>query len=66
LEEIIGTLSKNQVSINGKPKMADDIGTRSGSDRRKYKYMHYSPERRSGIDRRKKVMREGSAARKRF
>ena len=61
---IIGRLSDDQMIVNKKAKMTDHEGTRSGSDRRKYKYMHYSPERRSGKDRRKSVHRKGRAARK--
>jgi hypothetical protein len=64
LEGIIGTLSNNQKPANKKAKMIDPEGTRSGSDRRKYKYMHYFPERRTGKERRKKVHRRGQAARK--
>ncbi|MGD9175052.1 MAG: hypothetical protein PVF29_12875 [Desulfobacterales bacterium] len=33
--------------------MADDVRIRSGTDRRKFKYIAYAPERRSGKDRRK-------------
>ena len=33
--------------------MADDVRTRSGTDRRKFKYTAYAPERRLGKDRRK-------------
>ena len=33
--------------------MADNVRTRSGTDRRKFKYTAYAPERRSGKDRRK-------------
>ena len=33
--------------------MADNVRTRSGTDRRKFKYIDYVPERRSGKDRRK-------------
>lgn len=66
LEDLIGVFSKNQGSINRNPKMTDSVGTRSGSDRRKYKYMHYSPERRSGKDRRKRGDLRGQLARKRL
>lgn len=34
-------------------KIADNGGTRSGIDRRKFHYTAYAPEKRSGIDRRK-------------
>ena len=34
-------------------KRKDEWGTRSGTDRRKHQYATYSPERRSGGDRRK-------------
>ena len=64
LEGIIGTLDNNQKLANKKAKMIDHEGTRSGSDRRKYKYMHYSPERRSGKERRKRVDPKGQVARK--
>ena len=33
--------------------MADNVRTRSGTDRRKFEYIAYVPERRSGKDRRK-------------
>ncbi len=33
--------------------MAGNVRTRSGTDRRKFKYIAYTPERRSGKDRRK-------------
>ena len=66
LEDIIGAFRKDQMFANRKVKMKDLSGTRSGSDRRKYKYMHYSPERRSGKDRRKRVDRKGQVARKRL
>ena len=64
LEDIIGSLSKDHKFENIKVEMKDLGGTRSGSDRRKYKYMHFSPERRSGKDRRKKIDSRGQAARK--
>ena len=64
MEDIIGALSNNQIVANKKTKMTDHGGTRSGSDRRKYKYMHYSPERRLGKDRRKRIDRKGLVARK--
>jgi uncharacterized Zn finger protein (UPF0148 family) len=66
LEDIIGTLSNNQTLANKKAKITDHGGTRTGSDRRKYLNMHYSPERRSGKDRRKRVDRKGQAARNRL
>lgn len=66
LEDIIGALSNKQMSAKKKVKMTDQDGTRSGSNRRKYKYMHYSPERRSGKDRRKRVDGKGQVARKRL
>ena len=66
LEDIIGAFRNDQMFVNKKVKMKDHSGTRSGSDRRKYKYMHYSPERRSGKDRRKKIDRRGQVARKRL
>jgi hypothetical protein len=59
LEDVIGALSNKQMFVNNKAKKTDHGGTRSGSDRRKYKYMHYSPERRSGKDRRKRVALRG-------
>ena len=63
LEDIIGALSNNHMFANKKTKMTDHDGTRSGSDRRKYKYLHYPAERRSGNDRRKRIYRKGQAAR---
>ena len=65
-KEIIGAFSNKQILANNKARVTDHSGTRSGSDRRKYKYMHYSPERRSGKDRRKSVDRRGQVARKRL
>ena len=46
-------------------KMADKGGTRSGTDRRKFQYTAYIPERRSGKDRRKGFDRRSSIARRR-
>jgi rubredoxin len=66
LANIIDGLYKDQIYTAKKPKLSDNSGTRSGTDRRKYKLMNYFPERRSGKDRRKKVKRGGSAARKRL
>ena len=59
LDDIIGALSNNQKVATKKVKMKDLGGTRSGSDRRKYLYMHYSPERRSSKDRRNRVDPKG-------
>ena len=42
--------------------MADNGGTRSGTDRRKFQYTAYIPERRSGRDRRRGFDRRGSIA----
>ena len=57
LKGIIGGFKKSKVhSMNnaGKAfKRKDGWGTRSGTDRRKHQYATYSPERRSGGDRRK-------------
>ena len=64
LEDIIGALSNDQKFEYIKAKMKDLGGTRSGSDRRKYSYMHYSPERRSGKDRRTRIHLRGQVARK--
>ena len=66
LEDIISVFRNDQRFVNKKVKMKDHSGTRSGSERRKYLNMHYSPERRSGKDRRKKVDRKGQVARKRL
>ena len=63
LANFITALKRDQIYKTKKPKLSDSSGTRSGTDRRKYKYMHYSPERRSGKDRRKRVDRRGQAAR---
>lgn len=65
LEDIIGALSNSQMFANKKAKMTDHSGTRSGSDRRKYTYVHYLSEKRSGKDRRKRVDRGGQVSRKR-
>ena len=45
-------------------KMSDNGGTRSGTDRRKFQYTAYIPERRSSTDRRKGFDRRGSIARR--
>ena len=45
--------------------MADNGGTRSGTDRRKFQYTAYIPERRSGKDRRRGFDRRSSIARRR-
>ena len=66
LDDIIGTLNKNQKLANTKAKITDHGGTRTRSDRRKYLSKHYSPERRSGKDRRRRVDRKGQAARNRL
>ena len=63
-KDIIGAFSNKQILANNKARVTDHSGTRSGSDRRKIKYMRYSPERRSGKDRRKSVDRRGKVARK--
>lgn len=39
--------------LNKRQKIADNGGTRAGTDRRKFQYTVYIPERRSGRDRRK-------------
>jgi hypothetical protein len=44
--------------------MSDKGGTRSGTDRRKFQYTSYIPERRSGTDRRRGFDRRGSIARR--
>jgi hypothetical protein len=64
LEDIMGALSNDQKFENIKAKTKDLAGTRSGSDRRKHRYMHYSPERRSGKERRKRIDFRGQVARK--
>ena len=65
-KDIIGALSKEQVFAAKKPKMKDHGGTRTGTDRRKYKFMTWNfPEKRSGSDRRKRIDRRGQVARKR-
>jgi hypothetical protein len=46
-------------------KMADNGGTRSGTERRKFEYTAYIPERRSGRDRRKGFDRRSSLSRRR-
>jgi hypothetical protein len=66
LKDIIGAFNNKQMFAIKKAKMTDQRGTRSGSDRRKYLSTHYSPERRSGKDRRKRVDRSGQVARKRL
>ena len=66
LKDIIGGLKKNKIISNNKKSKAHSInntgkafkrtnngGNRSGTDRRKYKYTTYFPERRSGVNRRK-------------
>ena len=66
LKDIISGFNKGQISATKKPKLKDSAGTRSGTDRRKFTMMHYSPERRSGKDRRKRIKRKGQLARKTF
>jgi hypothetical protein len=46
-------------------KMNDNGGTRFGTDRRKFKYTAYIPEKRSGRDRRKGFDRRSSITRRR-
>ena len=46
-------------------KMTDNGGTRSGTDRRKFQYTAYIPEKRSGRDRRKRFDRRSPTARRR-
>jgi hypothetical protein len=65
LKDIIGALRNAQIFATKKAKMTDHGGTRSGSDRRKYTYVHYLSEKRSGKDRRKRVDRKGQVSRKR-
>jgi len=45
--------------------MTDRGGTRSGTDRRKFQYTDYIPEKRSGRDRRKGFDRRSPIARRR-
>ncbi len=45
--------------------MTGNGGTRSGTDRRKFQYTAYIPEKRSGRDRRKGFDRRSSIARRR-
>ena len=45
--------------------MDDNGGTRTGTDRRKFQYTAYIPEKRSGRDRRKGFDRRSSIARRR-
>ena len=66
LEGIIGALNKGQTFSTKTSRLTDHTGTRSGSDRRKYKYMHYPAERRSGKDCRKTVDHKGQVARKKL
>lgn len=44
--------------------MSDNGGTRSGTDRRKFQYTAYIPERRSSKDRRKGFDRRGPIVRR--
>jgi len=66
LKDVIGGFKESQLSSRNKKSKAhsvnnagkalkkiDDGGRRSGTDRRKQKYITYYPERRSGMDRRK-------------
>ena len=46
-------------------KLADNGGTRTGIDRRKLQYIAYIPERRSGMDRRKRFDRRNLMAQRR-
>ncbi len=46
--------------------MADNGETRSGTDRRKHRYITYFPEKRSGRDRRKGFDRRSPIARRRW
>ena len=46
-------------------KLADNGGTRLGIDRRKFHYTAYIPEKRSGMDRRKRFDRRNLMARRR-
>ena len=45
--------------------MQDNGGTRSGTDRRKFQYTDYIPEKRSGRDRRKGFDRRSPTPRRR-
>ncbi len=44
--------------------MTDNGGTRSGTDRRRFQYTAYIPEKRSGTDRRKGFDRRSPIARR--
>jgi hypothetical protein len=46
-------------------KLADNGGTRTGIDRRKFHYTAYIPEKRSGMDRRKRFDRRSLMTRRR-
>jgi hypothetical protein len=78
LKDIIGGLKKGQIvssnikskvrsmnTTDKKLKMADNGGTRSGTDRRKYRYITFYPEKRSGEERRKGYDRRIPIARRR-
>jgi len=45
--------------------MQDNGGTRSGNDRREFRYSDYNPEKRSGRDRRKGFDRRSPTPRRR-
>ena len=79
LKDIIGAFNKdypvignkrNKVrpidAVNKNLNLPDNGGTRSGTDRRKYRLITYFPEKRSGRDRRKGVDRRIQIPRKRW
>jgi hypothetical protein len=67
LKDIFPTFKKETKAPSKKRStLKDNGGTRSGTDRRKYRFRNYYPENRSGRDRRKGIDRRRKVARKRW
>ncbi|NIV97969.1 hypothetical protein GWN26_01955 [Candidatus Saccharibacteria bacterium] len=67
MKDIFPTFKKETKAPSKKRStLKDNGGTRSGTDRRKYRFRNYYPENRSGRDRRKGIDRRRKVARKRW
>ena len=67
LKDIFPTFKKETIAPGKRRStLKDKGGTRSGTDRRKYRFRTYYPESRSGRDRRKGIDRRRKVARKRW
>jgi hypothetical protein len=66
LASILGVFNKDRIFTAKVPKIKDNGGTRTGSDRRKHWIVNYFPEKRSVSDRRKGFDRRSQAVKRRL